>query len=73
MQLLLTDALCVHQIAFSSIAIALRCYAADRREGMYHIHHGTIEKARGSAPNDPSTFVLRDHFAIATQSEVSKL
>ena len=64
---------CAPQIAFSSIAIALRCYAADRREGMYHIHHGTIEKARGSAPNDPSTFVLKDHFAIATQSEASRL
>jgi hypothetical protein len=43
------------------------------RGGVYHIHHGTIEKARGSAPNDPSTFELRDHFAIATQSEVSRL
>ncbi len=61
------------QIAFSSIAIALRLYAADMRGGVYHIHHGTIEKARGSAPNDPSTFELRDHFAIATQSEVSRL
>ena len=64
---------CVFQMAFSSIAIALRCYAADRRGGTYHIHHGTIEKAKGSAPNDPSTFVLKDHFAIATQSEASRL
>ena len=61
------------QVAFSSIAIALRCYAADVQQGLFHIHHGTVEKAKGSAPNDPSTFVLKDHFAIATHSEASRL
>ena len=61
------------QVAFSSISIALRCYASDMRQGTFHIHHGTVEKAKGSAPNDPSTFVLRDHFAIATQSNGSHL
>ncbi|EIE26161.1 hypothetical protein COCSUDRAFT_10765, partial [Coccomyxa subellipsoidea C-169] len=52
------------QIAFSSVATALRFYVSDLKAGRrYHIHHGVIEKAQGSAPNDPSTFVLRDHFA----------
>ena len=59
----------VLQIAFSSVATALRFYASDLKTGRFHIHHGVIEKAKGSAPNDPGTFVLKDHFAIASQVE----
>ncbi len=63
---------CFAQIAFSSVATALRFYVSDLKAGRrYHIHHGVIEKAQGSAPNDPSTFVLRDHFAIATVGKSS--
>ncbi len=55
------------------MATALRFYVSDLKAGRrYHIHHGVIEKAQGSAPNDPSTFVLRDHFAIATEGKSLK-
>ncbi len=54
------------QIAFSSVATALRYYVSDLEAGRFHVHHGVIEKAKGSAPNDPGTFVLKDHFAIPT-------
>ena len=64
---------CVAQIAFTSVATALRFYVSDLKAGRrYHIHHGVIEKAQGSAPNDPSTFVLGDHFAIATEGKSLK-
>lgn len=55
------------QIAFSSVAIALRYYVSDMESGRFHIHHGVIEKKKGSAPNDPGTFLLKDHFAIPTE------
>ncbi|BDA50853.1 probable phosphatase NudJ at N-terminal half [Coccomyxa sp. Obi] len=54
------------KIAFSSVATALRFYVSDLEAGCFHVHHGVIEKAKGSAPNDPGTFVLKDHFAIPT-------
>lgn len=54
------------QVAFSSVSMALRFYVADMEAGRFHVHHGVIQKAKGSAPNDPGTFELRDHFAIAT-------
>ena len=54
------------QVAFSSVATALRFYVSDLEAGRFHIHHGVIEKTKGSAPNDAGTFVLKDHFAIPT-------
>ena len=61
------------QVAFSSVAITLRCFAAEMLEGAFHVHHGTIEKVKGSAPNDPSTFVLKDHFSIGTGRPAAKI
>ena len=61
------------QVAFSSVAITLRCFAAEMQDGAFHVHHGTIEKIRGSAPNDPGTFVLQDHFSIMTERPVNRL
>ncbi len=37
------------QIAFTSIAVALRHYLADLRAGRFHIHHGVIAKV-GAPP-----------------------
>ncbi|KAI8473624.1 MAG: NUDIX hydrolase domain-like protein [Monoraphidium minutum] len=50
------------QIAFSSVQIALRAYCDDLAAGTTSYHHGTIVKAPGSAPNDPASFELVDHF-----------
>jgi ADP-ribose/FAD diphosphatase len=54
------------QVAFSSVSMALKFYVADLEAGRFHVHHGVVQKAKGSAPNDPSTYQLRDHFAIPT-------
>ncbi|KAK9806792.1 hypothetical protein WJX72_002881 [[Myrmecia] bisecta] len=55
------------QIAFSSIAVALRHYVEDLQRGKFHIHHGVIDKRPGSGPNDPNSFVLRNHISIPTE------
>eukprot|EP00884_Botryococcus_braunii_P011226 jgi/Botrbrau1/20103/Bobra.0173s0007.1 len=60
------------QIAFSSVSIALRYYLDDMASGRFHVHHGVIEKQPGSLPNDPSTFKLRNHFAIRTDARPSQ-
>ena len=58
--------LVIMQVAFSSISTALRFYLADMKDGFFRYHYGVIDKVRGSFPNDPSTFLLKDHFAIQT-------
>lgn len=52
------------QIAFSSVSITLRHYVADMASGMWHMHHGVIDKISGAAPNDPAAFQLKDHYQI---------
>lgn len=52
------------QVAFSSISLALRFYVEDMRAGRRRLHHGVIEKAEGSLPNDPASYRLRDHMAM---------
>jgi ADP-ribose/FAD diphosphatase len=63
----------VRQVAFSSVATALKFFVDDMEAGRFRVHHGVIDKAKGSAPNDPSTFQLRDHFAIATSAGRGRL
>lgn len=53
------------QIAFSSVTLALREYVADVRSGRrWHMHHAVIDKKPGSPPNDPESYVLRDHHRL---------
>jgi len=47
-------------IAFSSVSLALRYYLEDVEAKKWRVHHGVIEKKLGSAPNDPSTFQIKD-------------
>ena len=57
------------QIAFSSISLALRAYIADMRNGRHwHSHHAVIDKRAGSPPNDPNSYVLRDHHELLINS-----
>lgn len=59
------------EIAFSSISIVLQQYIDDLSAGKtFHLHHAVIDKQPGSRPNDPTSFVLRDHFALPTQMGV---
>jgi hypothetical protein len=51
-------------LAFSSISVTLRHYVAEAATGDWHVHHGVIDKRPGSAPNDPTSFELREHFAL---------
>lgn len=51
-------------IAFSSVQIALRAFCEDLEAGKTSYHHGTIRKVPGSAPNDPTSFELIDHFVM---------
>lgn len=62
--LFLPDDIPFQEIAFSSISIALRYYVDDMQKGRFHVHHGVIDKIPGSQPNDPKSFVLRDHFSL---------
>ena len=52
------------QIAFSSVSISLRHYVADMASGVWHMHHGVIDKVPGAAPNDPAAFQLKDHYEM---------
>lgn len=52
------------QIAFSSVSITLRHYIADMASGVWHMHHGVIDKVPGAAPNDPAAFQLKDHYEM---------
>lgn len=62
--MLLCSCTCL-QIAFSSISLALRAYIADMRNGrQWHSHHAVIDKRAGSPPNDPNSYVLRDHHEL---------
>ncbi|EFN59419.1 hypothetical protein CHLNCDRAFT_18991, partial [Chlorella variabilis] len=54
------------QLAFSSVSIALRSYLADQASGRFAVHHGVIQKRKGSGPNEPGSFQLVDHFALPT-------
>lgn len=46
---------------------ALRCsYLADQASGRFAVHHGVIQKRKGSGPNEPGSFQLVDHFALPT-------
>ncbi|GAB4817915.1 hypothetical protein N2152v2_004961 [Parachlorella kessleri] len=54
------------ELAFSSVAFALRHYLEDLESGSCTIHHGVIVKQPGSGPNTPGSFDLTDHFAIPT-------
>ncbi|GFH23011.1 MutT/NUDIX hydrolase, partial [Haematococcus lacustris] len=55
-------------LAFSSIAITLRLYQEDLAAGHFRLHHGVIDKRPGSGPNDPASFVVRDHMALDLQA-----
>ena len=57
------------QLAFSSVAISLRHFVEDLEHGTFHLHHGVIHKKPKAAPNDPSTFVVKDHITLATSLE----
>ena len=59
------------QIAFSSVSLALKHYIDDMKSGEYSFHHGMIEKAEGSLPNDPDSYRLRDHMAVTVGKLVS--
>lgn len=52
------------EIAFSSISLALKAFFQDLEGGTWHHHHAVIDKKRGSAPNDPGSFLLRDHLKL---------
>ena len=54
------------QIAFSSVSTALRLYVADLERGNFNVHHGVIDKAAGSKPNEPGSFKLKNHIAVLT-------
>jgi len=51
-------------LAFSSVTITLKHYIEDMKRGEFHIHHAEIEKVKGSAPNDPHSFTLKNHMAF---------
>lgn len=53
------------ELAFSSVAMALRHYIDDTKEGKYGFHHGVIHKQAGSGPNDAGTFKLVDEFSVS--------
>lgn len=40
------------------------CCLQDMASGVWHLHHGVIDKTPGTAPNDPAAFKLTDHFAV---------
>ncbi|KAL4859456.1 Nudix hydrolase 23 [Chlorella vulgaris] len=52
------------QLAFSSVSIALKSYLQDLSSGRTTVHHGVIQKAPGSSPNDPGSFRLVDSFEL---------
>jgi hypothetical protein len=57
------------QIAFSSISLALRAYISDMQNGrQWHSHHAVIDKRAGSPPNDPDSYILRDHHELPINS-----
>lgn len=62
-RLVAPDAIPWDEIAFSSVSIALRAYCDDLAAARSSYHHGTIMKQAGSAPNDPLSFELVDHFS----------
>ena len=55
------------QIAFSSVGTALRLYADDMKRDRFRIHHGVIDKAVGSKPNEVGTFRLKSHMSFMTE------
>lgn len=55
-----------HELAFSSISLALRLYSEDLETGVFRVHHGVITKTPGAGPNQPGTFALQEHIALAT-------
>ncbi|KAH7276496.1 hypothetical protein KP509_39G009400 [Ceratopteris richardii] len=52
------------QIAFSSVAVALKYYVEDYKAGKFKVHHGVIDKQAGASPSDPSGFVVRNHICF---------
>lgn len=57
------------ELAFSSVSLALRLYVDDVAMGRFRFHHGVITKSPGAGPNEPGTFTLQHHMALATTSE----
>lgn len=42
-------------------------YLAELEHGAFSVHHGMIQKAPGSGPNDPGSFQLVDHVVLPTR------
>lgn len=53
------------ELAFSSVSITLQYYVQDLRSGTFRVHHGVIDKRPGSAPNDKSSFEVKNHMAFS--------
>lgn len=52
------------EIAFSSITLALKAFFQDLAGGTWHHHHAVIDKKAGSPPNDPNSYLLKDHIQL---------
>jgi ADP-ribose/FAD diphosphatase len=52
------------QLAFSSVAMALRSYAADTSSGAFGFRHGKIIKRPGAGPNEAGSFSLEDVLTV---------
>lgn len=39
----------------------------EMKTGLFKVHHGVIEKREGSAPNDPTSYRLRDHMEMSAK------
>lgn len=61
--------ICFDELAFSSISLALRLYVEDLEAGRFRVHYGVIDKTPGAGPNQPGTFVLQQHMALAVARE----
>eukprot|EP00983_Pelagomonas_calceolata_P002838 93683-Pelagomonas_calceolata.AAC.1 len=60
---------CASSVSFNSLLFTAilfcqppphRYYLEDVEAKKWRVHHGVIEKKLGSAPNDPSTFQIKD-------------
>lgn len=59
-------------IAFSSVYITLKRWVADRKRGMYSLHHGVIRKRPGASIRDQNAFQFVDSYQIDLPTPVTK-
>jgi ADP-ribose/FAD diphosphatase len=52
------------ELAFSSVALALRRYIGEREKGAFSYQHGAIIKRPGAGPNEPGSFQLIDCWEV---------